>query len=88
MTPSPLTIGLGVLPLYYFGTVDYGRTTGILSGVRMVLSAAAPVSIVFVSERASAGAAILFLLGAAGTAAETMALLSRLAPPTREEPGS
>jgi len=86
MTPSPLTIGLGVLPLYYFGTVDYGRTTGILSGVRMVLSAAAPVSTVFVSERA--GAAILFLLGAAGPAAETMALLSRLAPPTREEPAS
>ncbi|MDI6839052.1 MAG: hypothetical protein QMD99_25505, partial [Rhizobiaceae bacterium] len=85
MTPSPLTTGLGVLPLYYFGTVDYGRTTGILSGVRMVLSAAAPVSIVFVSERA--GAAILSLLGAAGTAAETMALLSRLAPRASTEPG-
>lgn len=78
----------GVLPLYYFGTAGYGRTMGILSGVRMVLSAAAPVSIVFVSERAGAGVAILFLLAAAGISAGAMALLSRLPPLTREIPGS
>lgn len=70
----------GVLPLYYFGTAGYGRTMGVLSGVRMVLSAAAPVSIVFVSERAGAGAAILSLLCVAGISAGTMVLLSRLRP--------
>lgn len=74
----------GVLPLHYFGTAGYGRTTGILSGVRMVLSAAAPVSIVFVSERVGAGAAILFLLCVAGIAAGTMALLARQRPQPRD----
>lgn len=78
----------GVLPLYYFGAAGYGQTMGILSGARMVLSAAAPVSIVFVSERAGAGVAILFLLAAAGISAGAMALLSRLPPLTREVPGS
>lgn len=70
----------GVLPLYYFGTAGYGRTMGVLSGVRMALSAAAPVSIVFISERAGVGAAILSLLCIAGISAGTMVLLSRLRP--------
>ena len=74
----------GVLPLHYFGTAGYGRTMGTLSGIRMVLSAAAPVTIIFVNEEAGLAAAIgcLLLMGAVGLLA--MIGLSRM-PPLRLE---
>ncbi|PPJ48142.1 MFS transporter [Rhizobium sp. KAs_5_22] len=70
----------GVLPLHFFGTAGYGRTMGTLSGIRMVLSAAAPVTIIFVNERLGVEAAIgcLLLMGAIGLLA--MVGLSRLPP--------
>lgn len=74
----------GVLPLHYFGTVGYGRTMGTLSGIRMILSAAAPVTIIFLNEQAGTAAAIgcLLLMGAVGLLA--MIGLSRM-PPLRSE---
>lgn len=74
----------GVLPLHYFGTAGYGRTMGTLSGIRMVLSAAAPVTIIFVNEEVGLAAAIgcLLLMGAVGLLA--MIGLSRM-PPLRLE---
>lgn len=75
----------GVLPLHYFGTAGYGRTMGTLSGIRMVLSAAAPVTIIFVNEKLGVSAAVgcLLLMGAVGLAA--MIALSRLAPLLSQE---
>lgn len=74
----------GVLPLHFFGTAGYGRTMGTLSGIRMVLSAAAPVTIIFVNEKLGVATAIscLLLMGAVGLLA--MIGLSRL-PPVRLE---
>ena len=70
----------GVLPLHFFGTAGYGRTMGTLSGIRMVLSAAAPVSIIFINEKLGVAAAIgcLLLMGAVGLLA--MIGLARLQP--------
>ncbi|HCL65927.1 MAG TPA: MFS transporter [Rhizobium sp.] len=70
----------GVLPLHYFGTAGYGRTMGTLSGIRMILSAAAPVTIIFLNEQAGTTAAIgcLLLMGAVGLLA--MIGLSRMPP--------
>lgn len=70
----------GVLPLHFFGTAGYGRTMGTLSGIRMVLSAAAPVSIIFINEELGVAAAIgcLLLMGAVGLLA--MIGLARLQP--------
>ncbi|NML75211.1 MFS transporter [Rhizobium sp. S-51] len=61
----------GVLPLHYFGTAGYGRTMGTLSGIRMVLSAAAPVTIVFLNEQVGVAAAVgcLLAMGAVGLVA-------------------
>ncbi|GEO83752.1 MULTISPECIES: MFS transporter [Alphaproteobacteria] len=68
----------GVLPLHYFGAAGYGRTMGTLSGIRMVLSAAAPVTIIFVNEQLGVAAAIgcLLVMGTVGLVA--MIGLSRL----------
>ena len=48
----------GMLPLHYFGPEGYGRRTGMLAGFRMVLSAAAPFTIIFLNERLGTAAAI------------------------------
>ena len=48
----------GMLPLHYFGPEGYGRRTGTLSGFRMVLSAAAPFTIIFLNERVGTATAI------------------------------
>jgi hypothetical protein len=74
----------GVLPLHYFGTTGYGRTMGTLSGIRMVLSAAAPVTIIFVNEEIGVAAAIGCLLLMGAVALVAMIGLSRL-PPLRPE---
>lgn len=48
----------GMLPLHYFGPEGYGRRTGTLSGFRIVLSASAPVTIIFLNERVGTATAI------------------------------
>jgi hypothetical protein len=48
----------GMLPLHYFGPEGYGRRTGTLSGFRMVLSASAPFTIIFLNERLGTATAI------------------------------
>lgn len=48
----------GMLPLHYFGPEGYGRRTGTLSGFRIVLSAAAPVTVIFLNERFGTATAI------------------------------
>ena len=70
----------GVLPLHYFGTAGYGRTMGTLSGIRMVLSAAAPVTIIFVNEQSGVAAAIGCLLLMGIVALLAMIGLSRMPP--------
>jgi len=64
----------GMLPLHYFGPEGYGRRTGTLSGFRMVLSASAPVTIIFLNERLGAATAIGCLV-----ALSLLSLLSLLA---------
>lgn len=64
----------GMLPLHYFGPEGYGRRTGTLSGFRMVLSAAAPVTIIFLNERIGTATAIGCLI-----ALSLLSMLSLLA---------
>lgn len=68
----------GTLPLYYFGTAGYGKTMGTLASVRMVLSAAAPFTVIFLNEQAGPLAAICSLLAAAGLGLFAMIALTRL----------
>ncbi|PYB69995.1 MFS transporter [Rhizobium wuzhouense] len=51
----------GVLPLHYFGAAGYGRTMGTLSAVRIVVSALAPVSVIWINDWAGPGAALACL---------------------------
>lgn len=51
----------GVLPLHYFGVKGYGRTMGILSAVRIVVSAIAPVSVIWLNDVAGPAAALASL---------------------------
>jgi hypothetical protein len=48
----------GVLPLHYFGATGYGRTMGTLSAVRIVVSALAPVSVIWLNDIAGPAAAL------------------------------
>lgn len=64
----------GMLPLHYFGPDGYGRRTGTLSGFRMVLSAAAPFTIIFLNERLGTATAIGCLV-----AASLVSMISMLA---------
>jgi hypothetical protein len=51
----------GVLPLHYFGAAGYGRTMGTLSAVRIVVSALAPVSVIWLNDVAGPVAALASL---------------------------
>ncbi|MCL6705891.1 MFS transporter [Pseudomonas sp. R2.Fl] len=68
----------GTLPLHYFGTAGYGKTMGTLASVRMVLSAAAPFTVIFLNEQAGTPAAIFSLLAMAGLGLLAMIALARL----------
>ena len=68
----------GMLPLHYFGPEGYGRRTGTLSGLRMVLSAAAPFTVIFLNERLGTEAAIGSLVAAALISTISMLALVRL----------
>lgn len=55
----------GMLPLHFFGAIGYGRLTGNLSFSRIVASAAAPVSIVFIQDMFGIASALACLAGVA-----------------------
>ncbi|MBC7285207.1 MFS transporter [Hoeflea sp.] len=68
----------GMLPLHYFGPEGYGRRTGTLSGFRMVLSAAAPFTIIFLNERLGTATAIGCLLALSLLSMMSLLVLVRL----------
>lgn len=68
----------GMLPLHYFGPEGYGRRTGTLSGIRMVLSAAAPFTVIFLKEQLGTSAALAALVLAALVSTVSVLALVRL----------
>ena len=58
----------GVLPLHYFGAAGYGRTMGTLASARIIASAIAPVSVIWLNEMVGTNAALAALAGMAGLA--------------------
>lgn len=68
----------GTLPLHYFGSAGYGKTMGTLASVRMVLSAAAPFTVIFLNEHVGPLAAICSLLSMAALGFLAMIALARL----------
>ncbi len=67
----------GVLPLHYFGVVGYGRTVGTLSAVRIVVSALAPVSVIWLNDIAGPAAALASLaLASVAAVLATLALMA------------
>ncbi len=71
----------GVLPLHYFGAAGYGRTMGTLSSARIVLSALAPVSVIWLNDVAGPKAALACLALAAMLAVCATLLLTAGAKP-------
>lgn len=68
----------GVLPMHYFGSAGYGRTMGTLASVRIIASAIAPVSVIWLSETFGPSAGLGALLMASGLAVvATLALIRR-----------
>ncbi|QEE46102.1 MFS transporter [Rhizobium sp. WL3] len=68
----------GVLPLHYFGVAGYGRTMGTLASTRIIASAIAPVSVIWLNETVGPHAAIAALAGMACIAVlATLALTRR-----------
>ncbi|EKF60472.1 hypothetical protein QWE_05383 [Agrobacterium albertimagni AOL15] len=55
----------GVLPLHYFGAAGYGKTMGTLASARIIASALAPVSVIWLNETVSTSAALAALAGMA-----------------------
>lgn len=55
----------GVLPLHYFGAAGYGRTMGTLASARIIASAIAPVSVIWLNETVGTNAALAALAGMA-----------------------
>lgn len=53
----------GVLPLHYFGAAGYGRTMGTLASTRIIASAIAPVSVIWLNETFGPSAALAALAG-------------------------
>ncbi|MGL3608216.1 MFS transporter [Rhizobium sp. G187] len=75
------SIARGVLPLHYFGAAGYGRRTGILASARIVLSAVAPVTVIWLNEVSGAVAAIACILVAACVSLGAIAALAAVAKP-------
>lgn len=67
----------GVLPLHYFGAAGYGRTMGALGSARIVASAVAPVSVIWLSEIAGPSAGLAALVAAALIAVGATLALTR-----------
>lgn len=67
----------GVLPLHYFGAAGYGRTMGTLASARIIASALAPVSVIWLNETAGPAAALAALAGIACLAVLATLALTR-----------
>jgi len=67
----------GVLPLHYFGVAGYGRTMGTLASARIIASAIAPVSVIWLNETVSTAAALAALAGMACLAVLATLALTR-----------
>jgi len=68
----------GVLPLHYFGATGYGKTMGTLASARIIASAVAPVSVIWLSELAGPVAGLAALVAASGlTLVSTLVLIRR-----------
>lgn len=67
----------GVLPLHYFGAAGYGRTMGTLASARIIASAIAPVSVIWLNETVSPAAALSALSGMACLAVLATLALTR-----------
>ncbi|MGE8102273.1 MFS transporter [Allorhizobium sp. NPDC080224] len=67
----------GVLPLHYFGAAGYGRTMGMLASARIIASAIAPVSVIWLNEMVGTNAALAALAGMACLAVIATLALTR-----------
>ena len=67
----------GVLPLHYFGTAGYGRTMGSLASARIIASAIAPVSVIWLNEALGPSAALGALIAVSGVAVVATLVLTR-----------
>lgn len=67
----------GVLPLHYFGTAGYGRTMGSLASARIIASAIAPVSVIWLNEALGPSAALGALIAVSGVAVVATLALTR-----------
>ncbi|MBU0739763.1 MAG: MFS transporter [Alphaproteobacteria bacterium] len=67
----------GVLPLHYFGAAGYGRTMGTLASARIIASAIAPVSVIWLNETVGTNAALAALASMAGLAVIATLALTR-----------
>ncbi len=67
----------GVLPLHYFGAAGYGRTMGTLASARIIASAIAPVSVIWLNEVVGTNAALAALAGMAGLSVIATLALTR-----------
>jgi hypothetical protein len=67
----------GVLPLHYFGAAGYGRTMGTLASARIIASAIAPVSVIWLNEMVGTNAALAALAGMAGLSVIATLALTR-----------
>ena len=70
----------GVLPLHYFGAAGYGRTMGTLASARIIASAIAPVSVIWLNEMVGTNAALAALAGMAGLSVIATLALTRARP--------
>jgi predicted MFS family arabinose efflux permease len=67
----------GVLPLHYFGAAGYGRTMGTLASTRIIASAIAPVSVIWLNETIGPSAALGALFAVSGIAVVATLALTR-----------
>lgn len=68
----------GVLPLHYFGAEGYGRITGTLSSARIIASAVAPFTVIWLSETLGPSAGLgTLIVASALTVLATLALVRR-----------
>ena len=68
----------GVLPLHYFGAERYGRIMGTLSSARIIASAVAPFTVIWLSETLGPSAGLgTLIVASALTVLATLALVRR-----------
>jgi len=72
-----VTIGRGAVPLALFGPTGYGRTIGRIARMALIVTAAAPMVMAFVAERASDAVALGLTAGFAVVALTCFLLVRR-----------